>query len=368
MPLKLTLALLGLLATSCACAAKVLPIDVAPLEGAGAEQEFGTDVHHSYQPEEALNSPRAPVFAIDPKDPDSKPLPYYRTAPDTYFFFGNVAEVDAVNRGFNGNAGFVVTRDGVLVVDTLGTPYLGRRMLAAIRQVTDQPIRYLVITHAHPDHYYGAAAFAELPGVKVISHAGTVDYAYSSTIQHSVAYRKAFLPAEMKDFKAVVPDILLGGDHPREYDVRLGGKIFRIYDSGQHHSHGDLVMYQQPGNILWVSDLAFNGRVTFIGDGHLHEILARQDWLLQTFPHARLMVPGHGAPQTPPFHMVAQTRSYVKQLTDKISASLRQGESLQDAVDHADLPEFANVPLYRLNHRNNANYVYRVLEEEQFAQ
>ncbi len=260
-----------------------------------------------------------------------------------------------------------MTREGVLVVDALGTPYLGRRMLAAIRQVTDQPVKYLVITHAHPDHYYGAAAFAELPGVKVISHAGTVDYVHSSTIQQSVAYRKAFLPAEMKDFKAVVPDILLGGDHPREYTVRLGGKTFHIYDSGQHHSHGDLVMYQQPGDILWVSDLAFNGRVTFIGDGHLREILPRQDWLVETFPKVRLMVPGHGAPQTVPFPMLAQTRAYVQQLTGKVGTSLKQGESLQDAVAHSDLPEFANVPLYQLNHRNNANYVYRVLEEEQFS-
>ena len=367
MSFKHSLALLSMLAASPSLAASLLPIDVPPLEGAGGEQEFGTDAGQPYQPKEVLNSPRAPVFAIDPKDPDSKPLPYYRIAPDTYFFFGNIAEVDGTNRGFNGNAGFVVTRDGVLVVDALGTPYLGKRMLAAIRQVTDQPVKYLVITHAHPDHYYGASAFAELPGAKVISHAGTVDYVHSSTIQQSVAYRKAFLPAEMKDFKAVVPDILLGGGHRKELTLRLGGKTFRIYDGGRHHSHGDLVMYQQPGNILWVSDLAFNGRVTFVGDGHLREITARQDWLLKTFPHTRLMVPGHGAPQTPPFPMVAQTHRYTEQLMAKISASLRRGESLQDAVDHADLPEFVNVPLYRLNHRNNANYVYRVLEAEQFS-
>ncbi len=367
MPLKHPLALLGLLAVNAASAATLLPIQVPALEGAGGEQQFGTDATHPYRPKEAVDSPRAPVFAVDAQDPDSKPLPYYRIAPDTYFFFGNIAEVDGTNRGFNGNAGFIVTRNGVLVVDALGTPYLGRRMLAAIREVTDQPVKVLVITHAHPDHYYGASAFAELPGVKVISQAGTVDYVRSSTIQHSVAYRKAFLPAEMKDFKAVVPDTLLGGAHAKELTLRLGGKTFRVYDSGRHHSHGDLVMYQQPGNILWVSDLAFNGRVTFIGDGHLREITARQDWLLKTFPHARLMVPGHGAPQTPPFPMVAQTRRYVEQLTAKIGASLRQGVSLQDAVDRADLPEFANVPLYRLNHRNNANYVYRVLEEEQFS-
>jgi glyoxylase-like metal-dependent hydrolase (beta-lactamase superfamily II) len=346
-------------------AAELVAIDVAPLEGAGP-QRFGTDPNQAYLPKEAVDLPRAPVIVVDPGDSDCTPLPYYQIAPDTYFFFGNIAEVDGVNRGFNANAGFVVTRDGVLVVDALGTPYLGRRMIATISSVTDKPIRYLVIMHAHPDHYYGASAFARLPGVKIISHAGTEAYVHSSTIQQSVAYRKVFLPKEMENFHAVVPDILLGGGNPARLTLKFGDKIFDIYDTGFHHSHGDLVMHQVKDKILWISDLAFNGRITYIGDGHLHEIAAMQDWMMHTFPNITLMIPGHGAPQTPPFDMVARTRRYVDALTAKMRQAIDAGKSLQDAVADSDLPEFENVPLYGLNHRINANYVYRVLEEESF--
>jgi glyoxylase-like metal-dependent hydrolase (beta-lactamase superfamily II) len=357
---------LGLFLPLASMAAKLVSIDVPPLEGADINQQFGTDPKQAYLPKEAVNSPRAPVFRIHASDPDSRPLPYYKIASDTYFFFGNIAEVDGVNRGFNGNAGFVVTRDGVLVLDALGTPALARRMITTIRKVTKKPIRYLVISHAHPDHYYGASAFAGIPGIRIVSHSGTEGYAYSATIERSVGYRKVFLPREMKNFHAVVPDIMVGGGNPSHLVIKLGGKTFEIYDTGFHHSHGDLVMWQKEDRILWISDLAFNGRVTYIGDGHLHEIGAMQDWMLQQFPDVVLMVPGHGAPQTPPFSMVASTRRYVDALTEKMRKAIQQGQSLQDAVSLSGIREFEAWPLYDLNHWINANFVYRTLEEELF--
>lgn len=364
--MRLTLLALGLLLSLPVRAAGLVPIDVTPLEGTDINQRFGTDPAKAFMPKQAINSPRAPVYVVSTREPDRTPLPYYKIAQDTYFLFGNIAEVDGNNRGFNGNAGFVVTRDGVLVVDALGSPALGRRMIASIRKVTNKPIRYLVITHAHPDHYYGASAFAAIPGLRVISHEGTEDYAHSSTIERSVSYRKVFLPREMQEFKAVVPDILIGGGNPSHIALKFGGKTFEIYDVGHHHSHGDLLMWQKEDRILWISDLAFNGRVTYIGDGRLPEIGAMQDWMAKQFPDVVLMVPGHGAPQTAPFDMVEKTRRYVDSLTAKMQGAIKQGESLQEAVAHSDLPEFREWPLYELNHRINASYVYRLLEEELF--
>lgn len=350
----------------CAHAGRLIAIDVPPLEGVDPEQRFGTPPAQAYQPAQAINHPRAPVYAVNPDEGDERPLPYYKIAPDTYFFFGNIAEVDPHNRGFNGNAGFIVTSDGVVVIDALGTPYLGRRMIASIREVTDRPIRYLVVTHAHPDHYYGAAAFAKLPGVLVISHAGTEGYLYSSTIEHSVGYRRVFLPKDMENFKAVLPDILLGGGHPARLTLKLGGKTLHVVDTGKHHSHGDLIVHQEEDRILWVSDLAFNGRVTYIGDGNVREILPMQEWVRRHYPDIALMVPGHGAPQTPPFAMLDFTGNYLASLLERMRVAFDGGRGLAEAVAGAGLSAYESAPLYEMNHWLNANHVYRVVEEDAF--
>ena len=62
------------------------------------------------------------------------------------------------NKGYMSNAGFVVTDDGVVVFDALGTPALGRAMIAAIRKVTPAPIRRVIVSHYHADHIYGLQA------------------------------------------------------------------------------------------------------------------------------------------------------------------------------------------------------------------
>ena len=274
--------------------------------------------HADRLPKLAVDTIEKPEIVISKKDSDSKPLPYYRIAPDVYFLYGNIAEVDVKNRGFNGNAGFVVTSEGVVVIDSLGTPLLGRRLIATVRKVTDKPIKYLILTHNHPDHSYGAIAFRRLPGIKIIGHAGTMDYLNSENLPASVAFRRNILGADMNGFKGVEPDILVGGEVYSHFDFTLGGKTFAVFNADHHHSFGDLVVHQVEDQILWISDLAFNNRSTFMGDGHSGAALETIDWMRKTFPDTRLMIPGHGSAQTPPFPMVEKTYNYIKRLRDEM--------------------------------------------------
>jgi glyoxylase-like metal-dependent hydrolase (beta-lactamase superfamily II) len=334
-------------------------------------QRFGTDPSRAWMPPTAIDSPRPPEYVVAADARDDEPLPVFQLAPDTWMFFGNIAEVDPNNRGFNGNAGFVITDEGVVVIDALGTPRLGRRMIATIRSKTDRPIRYLIVTHAHPDHFYGAVAFADIPGIHIVSHEGTEGYVHSERIERSVAYRKAFIAEDMRvgpsgRFQAIVPDILIGGPRYGWIELRVGEEVFRIYNTGTHHSHGDLVVHQKKADIAWISDLAFNGRVTFMGDGHTREMLENLDWLMRELGGVRLMVPGHGSAQTAPFPMVAKTRAYIEALRTRMAEAVEEGLDLQEAVEAADLPEWRNVRLYGLNHRLNANFVYREMEQELF--
>jgi glyoxylase-like metal-dependent hydrolase (beta-lactamase superfamily II) len=327
---------------------------------------FLSAAHAAHLPQQAIDTSAIPVTVISAADADSKPLPYYKIAADTYFLYGNIAEVDDKNRGFNGNAGFVVTREGVVVIDSLGTPRLGRRLIATIRQASKQPIKYLILTHNHPDHSYGASAFKSLPGIKIIGHEGTLNYLDSDSFQGSVAFRRNLIGADMKGFQGVVPDILVGGPRFNQYTFTLGGKTFAIYNTGQHHSYGDLVVHQVEERNLWISDLAFNNRSTFMGDGHSAEILETMDWLRRSFPDTKLIIPGHGSAQTPPFAMMEKTYNYVKRLRDDMRAAVVAGQDLASAVRQSDFADWHNVPLYHENHKKNANFIYLEMEQEAF--
>jgi glyoxylase-like metal-dependent hydrolase (beta-lactamase superfamily II) len=86
-----------------------------------------------------------------------------------WFFQGSAGMASQANKGFMSNAGFVVTADGVVVFDALATPALGEAMADAIRKVTKQPIRRVIVSHYHADHFYGLQALKK-QGAQVWAH------------------------------------------------------------------------------------------------------------------------------------------------------------------------------------------------------
>jgi glyoxylase-like metal-dependent hydrolase (beta-lactamase superfamily II) len=315
----------------------------------------------------AIDTDRLPSVAIDPTAPADRPLPFHRLSANTYMLFGNIATLNKQNRGFNANAGFVVTEQGVIVIDALGTPSLGKRLISTIRCVTDRPVKYLIVTHNHPDHAYGATAFGQLDDITIIAHSGTVDYNHSATLESSVEYRRQLLPADMEGFEPLQADIYINEQPFHRKRIRLGEEVIDIYNSGEHHSYGDLVVHQVTQQILWISDLAFNQRTTYMGDGDSTQMLRAQEWLLRTFPDARLMVPGHGSAQTSPFAMVSKTRDYVTRMRNAMRQAVEEGVGMLDAVQSAEFDDWREVPLYEMNQKANANFVYREMEEAYFA-
>jgi glyoxylase-like metal-dependent hydrolase (beta-lactamase superfamily II) len=322
----------------------------------------------SFLPDTAIDTVQIPRIVLQADAPGDRPLPCYRIGKASYLLFGNIAQVDEDNRGWHGNAGFIVTGEGVIVIDTLGTPKLGKRLLATIATVTDEPVRYVIVTHNHPDHAYGTAAFQQLGAVTVITHAGMLDYKGSATLQTSVDYRREILGSDMQGFAPVEADVLVNGERFDKQRIHLGDQVLDIYNAGSHHSYGDLVVYQVNDGILWISDLAFNQRTTFMGDGDSRQILETQDWLMQKFADARLMVPGHGSPQTRPFPMVEKTRRYVERMRETMREAVGNGVSLLDAVRQTEFDDWKEAPLYETNQRANAGFVYREMEQEFFSE
>jgi glyoxylase-like metal-dependent hydrolase (beta-lactamase superfamily II) len=115
-----------------------------------------------------------------------------RVSSHAWYFRGEAGMASAANRGFMSNAGFVVTNDGVLVFDALGTPALGRGIVDAIRKVTAAPIRRVVVSHYHADHVYGLGPL-KAAGAEIWAHRRSLDYFSSGLAAERLAQRRADL-------------------------------------------------------------------------------------------------------------------------------------------------------------------------------
>src|SRR5690349_7217514 len=171
----------------------------------------------------------AAVHAADEPFPTAlKPI---RVTDRVYYVQGMAGAASAENHGFNSNAGFVITDEGVVVVDALGTPALGEALLDAIRRITPKPIRHVVVTHYHADHFYGLAAL-KADGAEVWAQDRAREYLDGGEAQRRLEQRSRDLfPWVPADMPIVRPDHCIG-----ERDAfSLGGERFEIEHMGPAH-------------------------------------------------------------------------------------------------------------------------------------
>ncbi len=121
-----------------------------------------------------------------------------RVSEHAWFFQGASGAASTANKGFMSNAGFVVTGDGVVVFDALGTPALGRAMIAAIGAVTRAPIRRVIVSHYHADHIYGLQEFKKA-GAEIWAHRKAELYLASElAVQPARAASRRALPVDRR--------------------------------------------------------------------------------------------------------------------------------------------------------------------------
>ena len=265
----------------------------------------------------------------------------------------------ASGRGSEGrpNAGFIVTRDGVIVVDALASPRDGQELVGTIRTVTQQPIRWLVLTHHHPDHHFGAIVFRRL-GAKVIAHPDRSSLASEGGQDALLAdwVRVVGLDA-MRGFEfADTPDRPVTGTDT----VQLGGRTIFITHPGAAHSAGDLMIWLPGERILFAGDLLVEDGVTMVVDGNSGRLLRALERIDSLNP--RIIVPGHGNIPVRPAELVARTRGYITGLRHDMKTAIEQGKPMGRAL--SALPPADEKRPVSLNSRRRRNAVRVYLEEE----
>jgi glyoxylase-like metal-dependent hydrolase (beta-lactamase superfamily II) len=281
-----------------------------------------------------------------------------RLSPHCWSFQGEAGAASAKNRGFMSNAGFVVTGDGVIVFDALGTPALGEAMIATIRAVTPQPIRRVIVSHYHADHIYGLQAL-KAAGAEIWAHRKAGEYLASSAARERLAQRRQELaPWVNESTRVVPPDVWLDGDT----DFRFGGLHFRIVYSGGAHSPEDILLYVTDDEVLFAGDLVFAGRLPFVGNADSKGWLAALRKLVALRP--RVAVPGHGPASYDVARDLTLTRDYLSYLRDTMGRAVADLAPFDDAYRGTDWSRFAHLPAFAEANRGNAYGTYLLLEQE----
>lgn len=274
-------------------------------------------------------------------------------APGVYAVMGDTG------RGSEGrpNAGFVVTDSGVVVVDALASPRQGEDLLRAIRSVTEQPVKWVVLTHHHPDHHFGAVVFRRL-GARVIAHPDRRVLASEGGEDALIAdwVRVVGLDA-MRGFEfANTPDRPVVADDT----LRLGGRTLVISHPGAAHSAGDLIVWLPSERVLFAGDLLIEDGVTMIVDGSSSALLHALASLERLGP--RTVVPGHGAIPGRPLALVASTKAYIVELRRAMRSAVERGVPMGRAM--SSLPPADETRPVSLNSRRRRNAVRVYVEEE----
>jgi cyclase len=256
----------------------------------------------------------------------------HKIGPDLYAY---ISENDS-----SANSTFLVSDQGILVVDTGLNAQEGGKLLEQIRKISPAPVRWIVNTHYHPDHRGGNSVVG--PEAVIIS----------------TAFTRAHVAPSAHDY-AVNETV-----GPKGLTLYLGGHEVRIYHPGPAHTLGDLIVYFPDDHAIATGDLFLNNSCPAMDEGDMENWIVALDQIL-ALP-VEHVVPGH-------FELAGKDelrrfRNYLADLRDQVGHMHRHGVPLDRVEKLLDLrayKEFRQYPRYEATFKDNAAEYYKQLDKRQ---
>jgi len=225
------------------------------------------------------------------------------------------------------NTGIVIGDDAVMVIDTQATPVMAADVIRRIREVTDKPIKYVLLSHYHAVRVLGASAYQP---EQIISSQDTYDLIVERGEQDKASeigrFPRLFQNVESVPPGMTWPTITFTG----KMTLWLGKLEVQILQLGRGHTKGDTVVWLPKDKILFSGDLVEFDATPYAGDAYFKDWPQTLDNLAALKP-AKL-VPGRGpALQTPEqvAEGLAGTRAFVSELYESVKAGASAGRDLK---------------------------------------
>ena len=244
------------------------------------------------------------------------------------------------------NSGIIIGDDGVIVVDAQATPVMAGLVIERVRQVTDKPIKYVVLSHYHAVRVLGAAAYganeilASEACRAMIAERGQEDWA--SEYQR---FPRLFRAAES------IPGLTWPSLTFRQrMTLYLGKRRVELCQIGRAHTAGDIVAYVPDANVVFSGDIVEYKSACYCGDAHFNDWPGTLERLAAL--NADALVPGRGDALVGADRVaeaVALTRDFLRDTYEPVKRGVARGASLKECFEAASAamrPKYASWPIF----------------------
>jgi cyclase len=231
---------------------------------------------------------------------------------------------------------FVVTDQGVVMIDSCNSPVDSRKMLASIKKVTDKPIAFLIDTETHSDHTANHFIFS--PPATIINHAGAgaaMKKAFDPKRVETLAARSPEMREALQGYKMITPQI----EYLNNMTLNLGERTFELIYLKNVHSEADTVIWLPKERVLFAGSAAnvrtiLNLRPSVV----LPDVLAGYKLMKSLNPE--VVVPGHGPVSTT--KIFDEYEGFYNLLMKRVGELTAQGKSLDEIKKELKMPEYAD--------------------------
>ena len=244
------------------------------------------------------------------------------------------------------NSGVIVGDDACMVIDAQATPAMAEDVIARVSQVTDKPIRYVVLSHYHAVRVLGASAY----GAQGIVASDATYRLIAERGQQDWDSEYGRFPRLFRNAESISGLTWPTLTFESAMSVFLGRREVKLFHLGAGHTAGDIVAWVPDAEVMFSGDLVEYRSACYCGDAHLREWPLTLDEIRDFAPKA--LVPGRGDAlqgEATVREAIAMTRDFVSTLYGTAELAVARGRSLKDtyaAIREAMDPKFASFAIY----------------------